>query len=170
MSPTSAEVIPNRALSGSELRELLVRDFTRALDAEGLLSAHLAYGRVSYTVGFRLHLDNPNRPTGGVDISSRIPAANDRSPAPTEAPPLASPSADAVVGGMELSRSVTSPNAERLREGLPVRTDVRQQDGSVRSEYITYPATGEDGDIQVKDAEAGARAEWRMPPAQVEQA
>jgi hypothetical protein len=145
------------------LKELIRADFERLLDNDGLLSNHIAYGRVSYDITLRKHLDNASRPEDVSSISSRRIATNIVSEHPelaaVEAIPLAGPSPDAVVSGDRASRDITSPNQERLRAGLPVPVDVRQQDNTRVTEYIKYPRPDtimEDTGLIIEDVTKGA--------------
>ena len=141
--PTSRELVSNRPLSGTELKELIAADFARLLDIDGLLSNHIAYGRVSYEIILRKHLDNASRPTDESIIRSRKMATNIVSSQPelaaVEPIPLRDPSTNSIFSGDRASRDITSPNQERLRAGLPVPVDIRQQDGTRVTEYVRYP-------------------------------
>src|SRR5208282_2412016 len=169
------ETVPNRALSGTELKALILADFARLLDGEGLLSAYIAYGRVGYDVSYRLHMDNPLTPEATGTKRSRpstaAAIAADPSLAALESAPLTSPSADATVSAATRTRTVSSPNAERLRTGQPVPVEVKDSDGTRRTEHISYPPDASLGDGEVRDTDttASARADWKLgdtaPPA-----
>ena len=168
--PTARETVPNRALSGAELRRILADDFERLLAAEGLLSDHIAFGRVGYDLRLDLHLDNPYHPESSVERKSRAVAGNIVAGQPElaaiESAPLTDPSADAAVASRRRSRRIVSPNAERVRVGLPVPVEVKQQDGTVTTEAITYPpeeaAKHGEGDVTDTDTSAETRAAWGL--------
>lgn len=151
--PTSQERVPNRALSGAELKELLRRDFERLLANDGLLSDYISFGRIAYTIILRKHLDNFLRPE---DVTA---AASARQPnaaiaehpglAAVEPPPLVDSSADAIDLSTSVSRTIASPNEERIRAGLPIPVERRQQDSSLVTENIVYPPQPELGDGDV---------------------
>lgn len=172
MSPISRETVVNKPLAGNEMKELLRADFDRMIDGEGLLSAHIAYGRVAWRMMLYLDLDNASAPTR---IPSRMESARQANDAVKERPqlaaveafPLASPppSSDRVVAGVELDRTITSPNEERLRAGLPLSVTVPQQDGMRVTEQVQYPPQPDlgPGAVIVKDISAKARVELRVP-------
>lgn len=168
MTPTAREVIANKPLAGDEVRELLRADFERLLDAEGLLSHYMAYGRLGWSLTLALHLDNPMRPESVTEILSRGAAINQPEIAAVEgAPPLANPSEEDIASALTLERTVTSPNVERLRNGLPVTIDVRQQDGTTSQQKVDYPpdpSLGE-GDVTITDHSSEQRAKWGLKSA-----
>lgn len=168
MPPVSRETVVNKALSGQELKRILLADFERALDNDGLLSPHIAYGRIAYTLIYRLHMDNPMRPESEMRVDSRPMGLNVVAGAPEYAaielaPPL-QPAAgdDQVVSATTVDRAITSPNAERVRVGIPVPMKVRQMDGTTTEELVNYPPQPDmgDGDVTVRDTTDEAAAEW----------
>jgi len=164
---TSVETIPNKALSGAEVKRLIMGDCERLIANESLLADHLAYGRISYEVRLTMHIDNQFIPVSVSTIASR-PVGLNTLPAMPEmvalegAPPLNGPSGEAIITAQQVERVIDSPNSERLRMGLPVPADVRQPDGSILTEQIKYPATGEDGTVTVKDVSTEARDELKF--------
>jgi hypothetical protein len=137
--PTANETLPNRALTGEELKELLRQDFERLLDGEGLLQPYIAYGRVGYEIILRMHLDNQMNGTSESAIKSRQPARNADSQPPIDTPPLVGASKDALVAGTILERQIDSPNEERIRAGMPIPVEVTQPDRTVTHEQVRYP-------------------------------
>jgi hypothetical protein len=169
MMPSSRETVVNKALSGDELKLIILADAQRLVDNEGLLSPHIAFGRVSYVLRLTLHVDNPFIPDSTIEIATK---RNSAIPV-IEPPPLTDPSDAAEVGAMELTRTIDSPNAERLREGLPVPVLTKQQDGTTITEQIKYPPSEElgPGEVMLKDATAMARQAWGLvEPSQTEAA
>jgi hypothetical protein len=158
VSPTTGEAVSNKALSGLELREVIRADVERLLDAEGLLSHYLAYGRISYDITLRLHLDNPMQRESSTTISSKPHVDS-----PMEMPPLAHPSDKAVASGVNVHRDITSPNAERLRHELPLPVTVRGQDGTVQTEMVKYPPQPDlgEGEVKITDTTCDVRAAWK---------
>jgi hypothetical protein len=158
--PISSETIVNKALSGGELKKLILADCVKLLDNEGMLSPHIGFGRVAYTITLALHLDNPFHPESVMDIASKATEAPGL--AALEPPPLRDPSADAVIAGSQLDRKIVSPNVERVRAGMPVTMDVRQADNTVSRQHVTYPTddTLGDGDVKIEDATSAAKAKW----------
>src|SRR5262249_33596789 len=152
------------------LREILRQDCERLLDAEGLLSAHLAYGRISYDITLRLHLDNALIKESVTTVESRRAARNalntlgGRDAALEPPPPLAQPGPESAVSAQTLSRTIESPNAERVRTGLPVPVRVRQQDSTVTEELVRYPADAVEGegDVRVTDDSPAAAKAWGL--------
>ena len=177
--PTLRETAINKPLTGAELRELLRRDFDRLLANEGSLSNHIAYGRVGYELILRLHTANPLIPIAESQMKSRSPSVTElegtknsagveiAEPRPelaaVETPPLRNLGAEdeSSIGGTTLQRTITSPNAERIREGLPVPVEVRQQDGTKTIERIVYPRSKDmdpDGAVHIADSTADAKS------------
>jgi hypothetical protein len=156
----ATETVLNKALSGEELKTLIRADFERLLTGEGLLSHYLAYGRISYDITLRLHLDNPMCRESAVTVAPRASADGTLSP-----PPIANATPEAVVSGVRATRAIDSPNAERLRAGIPIPVRAPQQDGTVTTEFVRYPldpSLGE-GDITVADISPETRAAWKLP-------
>ena len=165
---TSRETVPNRALSGTELKRLILADTQAMLDGDGLLSPYIAYGRVSYSVTVRLHMDNPLTPESSTTRTSRTQAtgavAADSTLAAVEPAPLAGASDAAVVSATRRTRTIDSPNAERLRTGLPVPVEVKQSDGTTHTETIQYPPDPSLGDRTARDEDVTAEtsADWKI--------
>lgn len=152
MSPSARETVMNRALSGSELKSLIRADFERLLANDGLLSNHVAYGRISYQIVLRKHLDNSLQRLDESFVDSQ------------PAPPLADPSPDAIASGDTLTRTISSPNAERVRTGIPIPVAVKQQDGTTTVENVQYPPDDSlgDGDVQITDSTPEAKEAFRI--------
>ena len=164
--PTSREIVSNRPLSGTELKILLREAFDRMLDNDGMLAAHIAYGRIAFTITLHKQLDGMIRAEDS-RTESRPAATNviaDRPElAALSSPPLA-PSPTAVTSGTRATRDITSPNAERVRAGLPVTIQRREQDGTLVSEEIKYPPDAEIADgLVLEDATGEARAAFGVP-------
>src|SRR5215472_1629342 len=147
MSPTASEVVPNKPLVSTELRELMLRDFEKLLDGWSLLNSIASFGRLSWQIKVTLVteqstqesvIESRQHPVNMIIGEGRLARSV---PAPeqyrnVEAHPLKSALARAA--SRTLTHAVTSPNAERLREGLEVPVDVRQSDGQTRQQNIKY--------------------------------
>ena len=166
--PTAAEVVPNRSLTGTELKAILLRDFTAMLDTDGYLSSQIAYSRVSYDLRVRLHLDNP---FAGDHGEVTISATSKESPRDTPlegvtqpAPPLKEPSDKAVTSSRTRTRRIDSPNAARVEHGLPVQVSVRGQDGHLTDKAVKYPPDSAPVDpslVTDTDDSVQQAAEWK---------
>jgi hypothetical protein len=174
---TARETVVNRALSGSELKKLILADAQRLVDNEGLLSPHIAFGRVGYTLTLKLHTDNPYVPDSSITMASRGASVQELAARPElsslEIAPLTLPSPSAEVGAMELTRDITSPNAERLREGMAIPVLVKGQDGTTTTESISYPEGSfpdlPAGEIMIRDSTEMAKQQWGLvEPSQTE--
>ena len=142
MSPVQNEKIVNRALSGSELKSYLLSICQRLLDAEGLLSEHIAFGKVSGTVKLTLKLDNAYFPESvtAINFDKEDPSA-----------PVTN---ENEFGQQTATFSMDNPNAERVRLGLPVPVETKQLDGTKQIEHIMYPSDMEgipEQQVEVKD-------------------
>ena len=152
--PTAKESAVNRPLSGKELRARILADCTRLVDACGELQSYMAFGRVAYTLKLTLHLDNMINPESTTTLPASAVSDEERKSAPAMsalegAVPLVNPSPDAIRAEHSVERRISSPNAERVRLGLPVPVDRKQQDGTTVTEEIKYP------DDMAKDVGAG---------------
>lgn len=102
--PLASERIANRPLSGSEVKQRILADVKRVLDHDNMFADYLAYGSVSYKVSVEMSTSNPFTP------SVKTAAASGDLDAEAE-----------LRGGAELTRSITSPNTERIAMGLPLK-------------------------------------------------
>lgn len=171
--PTNRELVPNRPLAGTELAEIIRKDLDQMLRGDGLLSGHIAYGRVAYDLTLRLHMDNPAFPESVSKTASIKRTATELESAPHEAaietPPLAKPlTAEALPLAHRIVRRIVSPNATRIEHGLPVTVQRRQLDGSVVDEQIHYdrglvPADVENVQDESDAAQAEVEAAWGEP-------
>ena len=116
--PLSSETIANRPLSGTELKERIKADVEMILNRDGIFSPYLAYGKLAYTITIDFQLSNPMMPKHKIEF---------------EVGEVDPTSADSI--GLELKREITSPNAERVALGLPVK--VHSTSGHTTD--ITYP-------------------------------
>jgi hypothetical protein len=165
--PSSREIVLNLALSGDELKEIILADISRLLRAEGMLSSNAAFGKVAYTLALKLHLDNPFFPESLTRIDSQPATLRQVEDSPALAsvmrPPLPS-SATRSVGGTVIHRDIASPNVERVRLGIPVPVLVEQQDGTKTVERVKYPpeqAPVDDG-MRVVDETEARRLGWNI--------
>lgn len=164
--PTSRETVANRALNGHELRDIIRRQFDRLLEADGMLTPGVAYGRVAFKVQLTLHMDQlmmqpvpsfvHSAPADKVSVEGK-PAL-----AALEAFPLRRPGPDAEVGSLQLTYEIDSPNQERLRHDLPITLESRGQDGQVTQHPVHYPAPEGLGDGQVAIEDVTQDAVRRM--------
>ena len=115
--PLSSEQIPNRPLSGSELKTYVLRVLESRLDSDCMFSTQIAYARVSFSVKVAFHLS----PTVGdfdVDVYLRPDAAF---PQVEGAPPLnLGPGEEHDVHSFEVVAEVDNPNLVRVHAGIPI--------------------------------------------------
>jgi hypothetical protein len=165
--PTASETVPNKALSGAELKTIMLERFKHLLAGECMLADHVAYGRITYDITLRMHIDNPFV-VGGVSVSTiaaqpvgrNITASAPELEAIESGPPLKGPlTREATASGSRISEEIRSPNRARLAAGLPVPVDVRQRDGSILTEAVTYPPQEELSDAKLEDITAETRRE-----------
>lgn len=134
--PTSLEVIPNRPLSGLELRKIITDDVDAVLRRDGLFQPHIGYGRVSYKVTVELHLDNPAYSRHANTIASRLQPNQDPAIMPN---PLADPTEHATATSTTRERHINSPNKERIRRGMPISVTAKSPvDGLPKTREIRY--------------------------------
>ena len=123
--PASNERIPNKPLSGSELKEIILKDVDFVLTRDGMLSHNIAFGRVSYEVRVSIHMDNPLYPEHISVILSRAASkqqveANPSLSSIEPTPPLKNTSDVDVVFSEEIHREISSPNMARIEASMPV--------------------------------------------------
>jgi hypothetical protein len=117
-----AETVVNKALTGTETKELIRRDFERMLGNFGELSDYMAFGRVGWKITLVLQTANAYRPTAESSIEGGEELPID----------------DAHTQATELQRQVESPNVERIRNDMPVPVKTKQLDGTIQTEYVKY--------------------------------
>jgi hypothetical protein len=158
MSPTSRELVSNKALQGTELSQIILADVARMLQDNGLLSGQTAYPRIAYELRLTLHLGLPAIPVSVDAVRSR-PAADDavaRTPAlaalepgPTLAPPPPTDDATSVAPdgpdaaptvfqSTQLVRDIDSPNLARIEHSLPIEVTTMGQDGHSTERLVQY--------------------------------
>jgi len=148
MSPVQNEKVVNRPLTGSELKSYLLSICQRLLDAEGMLSEHVAFGKVSGNIKLTLKLDNAYFPESVTSIDFQkedltAPLSNDNEFAQQTA-----------------TWTMDNPNAERVRLGLKVPVETKQLDGTRQIEHILYPSDMEDlpaQQVEIKDTTVDIR-------------
>lgn len=164
--PTASETVPNKALSGAELKTIMLERFKHLLAGECMLADHVAYGRITYDITLRMHVDNPFVIGPSVSTISAQPVGRNILQSAPEmgaiesGPPLREPlTREATASGSRISEEIKSPNRARLAAGLPVPVDVRQRDGSTLTESVTYPPQEDLSDAKVEDITAQTRKE-----------
>ena len=149
------EKVVNNALSGIELKSIILEDCKKLLDNEGLLSPHVAYGRLGYTITLKMHLSNPSL--------NDYPSITVKG---GESVPLKDPSKDAEVAAQTLDRTIDSPNRERVRVGLPIPVVTKGLDGTIQTQQTKYPPQPElgEGDVKLEmdQATMDTRKEWNL--------
>lgn len=162
--PASTETVNNRPLSGSELREIMLKDLANVLDKDGMFSAHIGYGRAAYKITVQLHIDNPSYPEHTNTVRSKRAADNepDESKKHIEPGPLADPSAEAVTAALTREREIDSPNHARIEHGLPVSIMRRDHvDGLLKEEQVFYDNKDiEPGPVTDTDISEKVEKDW----------
>jgi len=150
------EKVVNKGLSGEELKRLIEHDVIhKLLPNEGLLSPYVSFGRFGYTITLKLHLDQPElRDYPPITVKGG------------ESVPLVGPSEKAEVAAHTLTRTIDSPNAERVRVGIPIPITKKGLDGTIQQEMVTYPPQPELGDGNVKldmdESTVELKKEWGL--------
>lgn len=165
--PLSNETVPNKPLSGEELKKIILQDITSILDRDGMLQHHLAYGRVAYEVRVTLQLANPYLPEHKVSRKSQDPPKNLPPGDPKKdinAPPLTRKYAKgSVVVGSERERTIDSPNHARIENGLPVTIQRRGEGGRIVEQEVKYDSEDlpdKDAGVTDKDVSGEMADEW----------
>jgi hypothetical protein len=146
-----SEKVVNRPLTGTELKSYLLGICERLLDAEGLLSEHIAFGKISGTIKLTLKLENAYFP----ESVTTIDFAKEQ--------PIENPSGQNDFAQQTASFTMDNPNAERVRLGLPVPVETKQLDGTKQIEHILYPKDDVEDlpaqQVEVKDTTAEGKKE-----------
>lgn len=142
--PVSTETVPNRPLSGTELRDIILRDVERVLARDGMFTPHIGYSRVAYDFKLHVHMDNPSYPEHKVRVTSKNPPRNAQPRATNiEVPPIKNASDEAAHSHTKLERTIESPNKARLENNLPVTiTRKDRNSGETVEQQVHYDATG----------------------------
>jgi hypothetical protein len=136
--------VPDKPLSGHELKTVIKRDVDNILDQDGMLANHIAFKRVSYEVIIKLHLDNPFYPEHASVITSHPATAQEITKSPdsgleaVEAFPLKNPTDDTIKKGTKRTRTIVSNNLARVEHEIPALVQVRTSDGSIENKEIKY--------------------------------
>ena len=120
--PLTSEIVSNKPLSGVEVRKLILADVESLLARDGVLSPFAAYGRVGWKLSLRLETGNPTYP---VHLSELNPLCHPEEPGMGRVP-LPAEVEEVEETELERSRLVTSPNAARLANDLPVTVTVKE--------------------------------------------
>lgn len=136
------EMVTQRGLSGSELAEIIKKDTAFILANDGMFTNSVAYGRVSYELRLTVHVDNALVPTHvsvvhPFAVSKQQLAANPELAALEMNVPLDDTTEDDIILGVEVERSIQSPNAARIEHDLPIQVKVTV-DGQKTLKDITY--------------------------------
>jgi len=150
--PTQSEKVVNRPLTGIELKAYLMSICEKLLSAEGLLSEHIAFGKVSGNIKLTLKLDNAYFPESVTSIDFQ------------KEDPTAPPSNDNEFAQQTATWTMDNPNAERVRLGLKVPVETKQLDGTRQIEHILYPSDMEElpeQQVEIKDTTVEGKKEWK---------
>ena len=108
-----SDKLPNKALSGSELKEIITQHMRGVMDADWAFGHSVAYRRAAFTVTITCHLGQP--------IGEHVVRSRARADGVVEGEaPLADPE-DAEVVAVERSMTLDNPNLARIHHDLPVR-------------------------------------------------
>lgn len=136
------EVQPQKALTGEELKKIVLNNVSSMLDMDGMLAGHVAYGRVAFDVTIKFHTNRPVEPTWDNKTVSRKPTVQELEKFPElgalETFPLKNPPEDAVTMGRKRKREITSPNTARIENALPIDVITRDQGGQIIEKKILY--------------------------------
>ena len=169
--PASHERVPNKALSGAELKEIIKKEVAKILDRDGMYSNNLAYGRVSFEVRVSLHLDNPRYPLHISEVLSRPASKQEVETEPDLAalisPPLEDESDDAVIVSTEEQVAIASPNVARIENDMPLTITTKDMDTGFPKEVQqkfkgSIPDPAEVGNVRkTVDSTQDQKNKWR---------
>lgn len=137
------EAQPNRPLSGSELKQIIMNDVESVLAQDGMLAPHIAFTRVAYSVTVKVMTGNPmmpswkNRTTSKQSTKQQVEGKQELV-AMNQFPLKPVDGEDTLNIGLERKREIISPNHSRIENGMPITITSRGQDGDVKEEKIHY--------------------------------
>jgi hypothetical protein len=172
--PASHERIPNRLLSGVELRTIILKDVQDILEKDGMFTNNIAFGRVAYEVRVSVHMDNPYYPEHVSTTLSRRASDQQIESNPgidaIELGPLIEPLSDNdAVFSEERQRQIASPNLARAEHDLPIQIQKRNmQTGIVETHEQKFkgefPDPAEVGNVvSDKTTIEDQRQKWNRP-------
>lgn len=134
---------PNKALSGVELAKIITNDITNILEQDGMLTGHIAYTKVAYSITVKIMTANPIIPNWTNKTKSKTSTeqqvAGNEALAAVHAFPLKTADGDETANiGVERTRQIISPNQSRIENGLPISVNLRGPDGDIREEKVHY--------------------------------
>ena len=130
------DTIPNKPLSGIELRQIIEADVDRILGMDAFMNEYTSYGRVSYVVAVKLLLDNPSFPEHTISVKAK---GNKEKTVATS--PVSEVSDTVIKAGRQRTRTINNPNLERLKHGLPITKDfIDPSDGKQKTQNLNYTA------------------------------
>lgn len=151
--PLSTETVPNLPLTGKELAELIIKDLKARLDADGMFTEYVGYGRVSYEVGVTIRTANWHYPVHTSTKRSKAPGTGELEKNPKLSAIEGHPLGDAP-GTVELKtsrgRKIESPNRARLENDMPVKVSSYEH-GRVMERELRYDRPAEVDPAAVTD-------------------
>lgn len=114
--------IPNKALTGDEVKEIMCKEFRAMLEREYYMTRVIAFRRVSATLTATFHLGEPFKTPQ--EVKSRLAADSDT--ALEGEYPLTNADDSAVVVGLERDVKLENPNADRISHDMPIRIQERE--------------------------------------------
>jgi hypothetical protein len=168
---TNRELVKNSPLSGTELKQIILRDVESILSSDGLLASQIAYSRVAYDVTVRIHTDNPSNLENVVRVPSKPRPADNVAEAAIEAGPSLPPATTSnkqQVSGAKRTRNIVSPNSARVEHSLPITVQRLGQDGHLKDEQVKYPPEAAEPDpslVTDTDITEETRREFGVGPA-----
>jgi|HubBroStandDraft_5_1064220.scaffolds.fasta_scaffold03372_5 hypothetical protein len=109
--PLSTEKLPNRALSGEELGEILIEEFRRIIARDYRFLKTVAYKRAAATILLTVDLGYPHPVMEGKSRLAGLVAEAPITPEPEEHE----------VAATEVSVKLENPNLDRVHHGLPIK-------------------------------------------------
>lgn len=176
--PLSTETVPNRMISGLETAQIIEQDVHDILARDGVLQDHIAFQQVSYKVTIEIMMNNPTYPKHEVLVNSRPKPEQHEAikPFPLEQIVVEGENpetgdlepVETVVGiALERTRTITNPNKERIKRGMPVTVKSLDEHGHPVDKKVKYDKSSlspEDQNTEIgsedKDITPKKRKEW----------
>jgi hypothetical protein len=155
--PLKSQTLPNKALTGEELRHILVKNFDKMLANDYAFMRTIAYSRVAVTLSATMHLGQPKE----VHVTRSYTKADGVIEGEV---PLVEPDDAAVLIGLERDVVLDNPNLARVHHDLPIKV---QGNAPPRAMDYTTPLPGEPPPPFMTDPFPQVQTkEFRMDPTQ----
>lgn len=121
MSLLSTSTVPNLALTGAELKQVILDNLKQVLDNDCQFNPFITYRRAAFTVTVVLHAINPDTVVPKPRARAQtFPKADPGKGIEAKLPLDLLPDEEGVLIGLERTVTVDNPNLTRVHHGIPI--------------------------------------------------